>query len=68
MTSCFARLKPLVDGDRYYLDISGGVLHADCCGPERESYVKDVGIGEPLGPDDLIPEPQVWSEQKDTVQ
>jgi len=56
--NCIACLKPLAWGDRYYSDQSGGFIHADCCGPERESYVN--GDGEPLGPNDPIPEPSIW--------
>ena len=55
MTSetCFACEIAFVAGDKYFSDVSGGFLHADCCGPERESYVN--AAGEPLGPDGAIP-------------
>lgn len=33
----------------------GGLIHAECLGPERESYCHDDG--EPLGPDDPLPTP-----------
>ncbi|MBW8815560.1 MAG: hypothetical protein JF588_19235 [Caulobacterales bacterium] len=58
---CMACEEPFKEGDRYYLDVSGGSLHAACAGPEREGYVKDVGTGDPLGPDDPIPEPLIWT-------
>lgn len=53
--ACGAVLQP---GDPIYDDASGGVLHANCCGPERESYMRG---DEPLGADDPIPEPDIWS-------
>lgn len=56
--ACFACRVAFRPGDRFYPDVSGGLLHADCCGPERESYVN--GDGDPLGPDDPIPAPQIW--------
>lgn len=56
--TCIACRKSLVTGDRYYPDASGGFIHDDCCGPERESYTN--ADGEPLGPDDPIPEPAIW--------
>lgn len=58
---CFVCGKPFVDGDLYYPDASGGELHAECCGPDRESYTKNDG--EPLGPNDQIPEPLVWRDE-----
>ncbi len=33
----------------------GGLIHAECAGPERDSYCTDEG--EPLGPDDPLPTP-----------
>ncbi len=56
---CIACLRPLMDGERYFSDASGGFIHADCCGPERESYTN--ADGEPLGPADPIPEGAVWA-------
>lgn len=55
---CIACLKHFQEGDAYYADESGGFIHADCCGPEREGYVN--ADGEPLGPSDPIPEPSIW--------
>lgn len=55
---CIACAVPLNDGDLVLSDESGGCIHAACCGPERESYAN--GDGEPLGPDDPIPEPWPW--------
>lgn len=55
---CLACDKPFQVGDRYYLDASGGEIHAACCGPEREAYTGPDG--EPLGPNDPIPEPAIW--------
>lgn len=57
---CIVCYKPMVPGDLYYSDADGGVLHAACCGPERESYTN--AAGDPLGPDDPVPEPMVWEE------
>lgn len=56
---CFVCRVPFKPGDRFYFDLSGGCLHAECCGPERESYHID---GEPLGPEDPIPEPEIWED------
>ena len=55
---CFVCEKYFAEGDAYYPDVSGGFLHADCCGPERESYVG--ADGEPLRDGEPIPEPLVW--------
>lgn len=55
---CIACGKPFVDGDLYHFDAEGGCIHAECCGPERESYCN--ADGEPLGTDDPIPTPMVW--------
>lgn len=64
VTLCLACAEALVEGDEYFPDVSGDVLHAQCCGSERESYVKDVGTGEQLGPNDPIPAPQIWTYEK----
>ena len=52
---CIACALVLNPDDLVLCEIDGGYIHADCCGPERESYFK--GAGEPLGPDDPIPTP-----------
>lgn len=46
-------------GEPYLPDVNGGVIHARCCGPERESYAHLDG--EPLGPHEPIPTPMIWS-------
>lgn len=57
--TCIACDIAFKDGDMVLNDESGGALHTACCGPERESYVN--GNGEPLGPDDPIPEGYRWA-------
>lgn len=58
--ACFVCLVPFKMGDMVLQDVSGGTLHTVCCGPERESYVKDVDTGEPLGPNDTTPTGYAW--------
>jgi len=56
---CIACGEILVDGDAVYHDVSeSGYLHADCCGPERESYVN--ADGKPLKDGEPIPEPDIY--------
>lgn len=55
---CIACSSPFAEGDAYFADNSGGFIHAACCGPERESYCDENG--DPLGPNDPIPEPAIW--------
>lgn len=55
---CIACDVPFVFGDKVLNDSSGGLIHAACCGPERESYVN--ANGDPLGPDDPIPTGWAW--------
>ncbi len=57
---CIACGLPIVDGDLVHSDVSGGVIHAACCGPERDGYVGEDG--EPLKINDPIPEPWIWRE------
>ena len=57
---CEACNKPLIAGQRVMQDVELGTVHAACCGPEREAYVKDVETGEPLGPNDPIPHGYVY--------
>ena len=52
---CGGTIKP---GDLVYSDCDGGVLHAECCGPEPESFIGDDG--EPLKPGDPIPAPWTY--------
>lgn len=56
---CIACLIPFKEGDKVHDDTSGGQIHADCCGPERESYVGDSG--EPPREGEPIPEPYIWT-------
>ena len=52
---CEACERPIMLGQLVYADASGGLIHAHCCGPERDSYTgKDGG---PLKPGEPIPEP-----------
>ena len=48
---CIACDKPFKPGDRVLNDVSGGSIHIECCGPDRESYV---------GPGDPLPKGYVW--------
>ncbi len=41
-------------------DFDLGIVHASCCGPERENYV-NLDTGESLGPDDPLPTPFKYS-------
>lgn len=56
--TCIACAIAFKDGDLVYDDVSGGSLHAACCGPERECYVGDDG--ERLKDGEPIPEPYAW--------
>lgn len=56
---CIACDQVMQDGQAYYSDASGGFIHAACTGPEREGYTGPDG--EPLGPNDPIPTPAIWS-------
>jgi hypothetical protein len=51
---CIVCTEQLAEGDAYYPAVSGGFLHAACCGPERECYV-NLETGE------AIPTPEIWS-------
>lgn len=53
--ACLACDVGISDGDLVHSDVSGGLIHAACCGPEREGYVG--ADGGPLKPDEPIPEP-----------
>lgn len=54
---CIACAVDLKEGDAFYPDESGGVIHAACCGPERECYTRN---GRPLRRNEPIPAPQIW--------
>jgi hypothetical protein len=58
--ACIACDLPFRPGDKVLADVDGGLIHKACCGPERESYVKNIETKEPLGPDDPIPEGFEW--------
>jgi len=58
---CIACDKPMQNGQPYYRDISGGEIHAECSGSDRESFT-DMG-GEPLAKGETIPEPLIWNEE-----
>lgn len=57
---CIACDRILDEEDLVFNDVSGGVIHASCCGPERESYVN--ADGEPLKPGEPIPTPWRWGD------
>ncbi|MBO9099970.1 MULTISPECIES: hypothetical protein [unclassified Rhizobium] len=46
------------EGDPVYWALDGGHIHAECCGPKRESYCGPDG--EPLKEGEPIPEPFAW--------
>lgn len=57
--TCEACNIPFKDGDMvYWRSDDSGHIHADCCGPERESYVN--ADGEPLKDGEPIPKPFAW--------
>lgn len=57
-SKCIACDVQFKAGDLVYSEVSGGLIHAACCGPERESY---VGVeGEPLKDGEPIPKPWEW--------
>lgn len=56
--ACIACDVPFVEGVRVLPDASGGFIHVECCGPERESY---TGFdGEPLKQGEPIPAGTPW--------
>lgn len=55
---CIACGKAVIDGNLFYEDMNEGPMHAECCGPERESFVGPDG--EPLKPGDPIAAPCVY--------
>lgn len=56
---CFACSKPFLEGEMVLPEVSEGLIHAACCGPEREAYVG--ADGEPLKDGDPIPTGFPWS-------
>ena len=60
---CLACDVPFRDGDEVYRDVSGDLIHAACCGPERASFVG--ADGEPLKDGDPLPEPWKWRPMAD---
>ncbi|NEV75608.1 hypothetical protein DYI24_00755 [Rhodopseudomonas sp. BR0C11] len=58
--TCIACGEALKLDDEVLNDVSGGIIHAACCGPEHDSYV-NLDDGSPIGPDDPIPTPWKWS-------
>lgn len=64
---CEACGEPFEDGDMvYWMADDTGHIHADCCGPERESYVGPDG--EPLKDGEPIPEPFVYRDPSATTE
>jgi hypothetical protein len=60
---CEACGEPFEDGDLvYWMADDTGHIHADCCGPERESYVGPDGA--PLKDGDPIPEPFAYRDPR----
>lgn len=57
-TRCLACDLVIREGDEVFLDASGDIIHAACCGPERESYTGPGG--EPLKDGEPIPRPWKW--------
>ncbi len=55
---CFVCNEPFVKGVLVLSDVSDGLMHAACCGPERESYVG--ADGEPLKDGEPIPTGWPW--------
>lgn len=61
---CIACDQKIEDGDLVYNDVNGGLIHAGCCGPERESYCGPDGA--PLANGEPIPEPYAWRPEPET--
>lgn len=56
---CFACGEPIQLGQMVIQDISEGLMHAACCGPDRNAYVH-LDDGSPLGADEPIPTGHPW--------
>lgn len=64
---CEACGEPFEDGDLvYWIADDTGHIHADCCGPERDSYVGPDGA--PLKDGDPIPEPFAYRDPRTTTE
>lgn len=64
---CEACGEPFEDGDLvYWMADDTGHIHADCCGPERDSYVGPDGA--PLKDGDPIPEPFAYRDPRTTTE
>lgn len=64
---CEACGEPFEDGDMVYWSADDtGHLHADCCGPERESFVGPDGA--PLKGDESIPEPFAYRDPRNATE
>lgn len=65
--TCEACGEALEEGDLVYWSADdSGHLHADCCGPERESYVNPDGS--PLTDEDPIPSPFPYEPPNKTIE
>lgn len=58
--ACFICDEPFKPGDMVLPDVTEGLGHADCFGPDRDGYVTDVETGEPLRDDEPIPTGYPW--------
>jgi hypothetical protein len=61
MERCMACGALLLDEDEVYLDASGDIIHAKCCGPDPDSYTDEDG--QPLQPGQPIPKPWIYGER-----
>lgn len=59
--SCIACGKPMKVGDKFFPDVDGGYLHAECLGDDREGFV-DMRTGDQIPDDAPIPQPQIWAD------
>jgi hypothetical protein len=58
---CMACGEPMKNGDPYFNDVSGDVIHAKCCSNEPEAFCD--ALGAPLKPGEPVPEPAIWTDQ-----
>lgn len=59
--TCEACDEKLKDDDLVLRSVDGGLLHRDCCGPEREGFVD--ANDEPLAPDAPLPTGWRWGDR-----